>query len=78
MTSIVEQSGHFIVVFVASPHNEPWQSINEKQRKNMLSIKHGYFQFLHVLAFHKTSSVILYYTCILYCGNMFFVGPPIL
>ena len=75
MTSIVEQSGHFIVVLVASPNNEPWQSINEKQRKNMLS---GYFQFLDVLAFHKTSSFRLYYTCILYFGNMFFVVQPIL
>ena len=42
-----------MLAFVASPNNEPWQSINEKKGNKMLS---GYFQFLDVLAFHKTSS----------------------
>ena len=46
---------HFILAFVASPNNEPWQSISEKKGKNMLS---GYFQFLDVLAFHKLKAAL--------------------
>ena len=71
---------HFIAVFVASPKNEPWHPINEttiKRKKQLLS---GYFQFWTFWHFitYNPQVFILYYTCILYCRNVVFLGQSTL
>ena len=56
-----QASGHFIVVFVANPNNEPGQSINGKKLKKCHRDTFSLWTYWH---FIKPQGFILYYTWI--------------